>query len=62
MRWHTLLNHLHPNFLLIISVANYYKPGQPNWEFTMSKFQDFSSPQILREINFGYFEAAKTAI
>ena len=39
-----------------------YKPGQPNWELTMWKFQDFSTTQILREINFGHFEAQKTAI
>ena len=31
--------------------------GQPNWEYTMWKYQDFS--QILREINFCYFEALK---
>ena len=30
-----------------------YRPGQPNWEFTMWKFQDFSATQILCEINFG---------
>ena len=28
----------------------------------MWKFQDFSVIQILREINFGHFEATKTAI
>ena len=39
-----------------------YRPGQPNWESTMWKFQDFSAIQILREINFGHFEASKTAI
>ena len=32
------------------------------WEYTMWKFQDFSATQILREINFGHFEAPKTAI
>ena len=26
------------------------------------KLQDFSAPQILREINFGHFEAPKTAM
>ena len=26
------------------------------------KFKDFSAPQILREINFGVFEATKTVI
>ena len=39
-----------------------YRHGQPNWEITKWKFQDFSASQILREINFGYFEAPKTAI
>ena len=29
---------------------------------TVWKFQDFSATQILREINFGHFEAPKTAI
>ena len=28
----------------------------------MWKFQDFSATHILREINFGHFEALKTAI
>ena len=35
---------------------------QPNWVYTMWKFQDFSATQILREINFGHLEAPKTAI
>ena len=39
-----------------------YRPGQPNWEYTMWKFTDFLATQILREINFGLFEAPKTAI
>ena len=39
-----------------------YRPGQPNWENTMWKFQDFFTTQILREINFGDFEAPKTVI
>ena len=39
-----------------------YRPGQPNWEYTMRKLQDFSGTRILREINFGHFEAPKTAI
>ena len=39
-----------------------YRPGQPNWEYTMRKFQDFSATQILREINVGHFEAQKIAI
>ena len=36
-----------------------YKPGQPNWEYTRWKFQDFSASQILSEINFWNFEAPK---
>ena len=39
-----------------------YRPGQPNWEFTMWKFQDISATHNFREINFGHFEAPKTAI
>ena len=39
-----------------------YRPGQPNWEYSMWKFQDFSATQILREIIFGHFEAPKTTI
>ena len=39
-----------------------YRPEQPNWEYTMWKFQDFSASQILREINFGPIEDPKTAI
>ena len=31
-------------------------------EYTMWKFQDFSTTQILCEINFGHIEALKTAI
>ena len=34
-----------------------YRLGQPDWEYTMWKFQDFSAAQILCEINFGDFEA-----
>ena len=43
-------------------LSNHYTPGQSNWEYTIWKFQDFSATQILREINFGHFEAQKTAI
>ena len=39
-----------------------YKPGQLNWEYTMWKNHNFSAAKILREVNFGHFEAAKTAI
>ena len=35
----------------------FYRPGQPHWEYTMWDFQDSSATQILREINFGHFEA-----
>ena len=43
------------------SVTN-YRPGQPNWEYTKWKFQDFSPTQILREINFGRARSSKNAI
>ena len=46
----------------VIHALAVYRPGQPNWEYTMSKFQDISATQILREINFGHFEGPKTAI
>ena len=39
-----------------------YRPGHPNWEYTMCKFQDISATQILCEINFGHFEASETTI
>ena len=39
-----------------------YRPGQPNWKYTMWKFQDFSGTQILREINFRNFKRSKTAV
>ena len=32
-----------------------YRHGQPNWEYTVWKFQDFSATQISREINFVIF-------
>ena len=35
----------------VIHALAVYRPGQPNWEYTMWKFQDFSVTQILREIN-----------
>ena len=31
-----------------------YRPGQPNWEHTMCKFQDFSTNQILHEIDYHF--------
>ena len=37
-----------------------YRPGQLNWKY--GKLKDLFDSQILREINFGHFEAAKTAI
>ena len=40
----------------------WYRPGQPNWEYTMWKFQDISATQILREIKFDHFQGPKTAI
>ena len=39
-----------------------YRPGQPNWEYTMWKTKDFSASQILYEINIGQFEDPKTGI
>ena len=45
-----------------IEVQDRDRPGQPNWEYTMWKFQGFSSTHILHEINFGHSEAPKTAI
>ena len=34
-----------------ISYSSMYRPGQPNWEYTMWKFQDFSVTKMLREID-----------
>ena len=39
-----------------------YRTGQPSWENTLRKYQDFSASQFLPEINFGHFETFKTAI
>ena len=39
-----------------------YRPKQPNWEYTIWKFQDFSPIHILCEIHFSHFKAPKTAI
>ena len=36
-----------------------YRPGQPNWEYTIQKSRDFTATHILCEINFGHFEAPK---
>ena len=41
------------------NIGKYYRAEQPNWECTMWKFQDFSATQILRESNFGHFDAQK---
>ena len=38
---------------------NTYRLGQPNWEYKMWKYHDFSAIQILCEINFGHVEAQK---
>ena len=40
----------------------FYSPGQPMWEYTMWKCQDFADFQILSENNFGHFEVSKTAV
>ena len=50
--------------LLIVKIRKLfwsYRPGQPNWEYTMWKCKDFAASQILRENNFGLFEASKPA-
>ena len=39
-----------------------YRPGQPNWESTMWKYQDSSATHISHEINFCHFEAHNTTI
>ena len=39
-----------------------YRPGKPNWEFTVWRFKDFSNPQILSKPNFVHFGACKTDI
>ena len=36
-----------------LKMTQMYRPGQPNWEYTMWKFQDFSAYQILHEIDIG---------
>ena len=46
----------------VLQKFNFYRLGQPNWEYTMRKCKDFPATHILCEINFGHFEAAKTAI
>ena len=51
---------VHRNVLRKLTLK--YRPGQPNWEYTMRKFQDISAIQILREIDFDYFQGPKTAI
>ena len=38
------------------------RPGQPKWEYIIWNVQNFSTTQILHEINFDQFEAPKTAI
>ena len=38
------------------------RENKPNWRYTMWEFQDFSPIHILREINFGHFEAPKMAV
>ena len=45
----------------ILTMYLMYRPGQPNWEYTIWKFQDFSATQNLRKINFGYFQASNAA-
>ena len=45
-----------------LNIFDPYRPGQPNWEYTIWIFQDFSATQILRETNYGHFEAPKAVI
>ena len=54
-----LINYLR---IVLYTFGTLYRPGQHNWEYTMWKLQVFSATQILREINFGHFEANKTDI
>ena len=42
-----------------VSLFTLYRPGQPNWEHTMWKFQYFSAIQILCEITFWSFWSPK---
>ena len=39
-----------------------YRTEQPSWEFSMWKFNDIFTTQILCEISYGHFEAPKTTI
>ena len=50
------------NLDVLVSHVYYYRPGQPNWENTMWKFQDFYATQNSCEINFGDFEAPQNAV
>ena len=45
-----------------LSTSPLYRPGQPDWEYTMWKFQDYYVTQILRKVTFSHFEPPKTAI
>ena len=61
--WWLTLIFCHQKWVNFYVKVNVYRPGQPNWEYTMWKFQDFLLDQIfLREINFGHFVPPKTAI
>ena len=46
-------------FDLVPDPPQLYRLRQPNWEYTMWKFQDFSATQILREINFDHGKPQK---
>ena len=49
-------------FDLVPDPPQLYRLWQPNGEYTMWKFQDFSATQVLGEINFGDIKGPKTAI
>ena len=51
-----------PTLSAFCKQIKFYSPGQPNWEYTMGKYHDFSATQILRENNLGHFGALKTAV
>ena len=51
-----------PTLSAFCKQIKFYSPGQPNWEYTMGKYHDFSATQILREINYGVCRSVKSAI
>ena len=62
-RWsHCTIKQFHHFLKYGYKVSEIYRPGQPNLEYIMRKFKDFSVTQISHEINFVHFEAPKTTI